>query len=505
MLKRLGIPDAGSLWSWNMGKVTRLLGCSLALSLTAATILSSGFENSGIGMYSRGMGGAFRAVANDWTAAYYNPAGYAFIVGDQLGGNLAIPHRRYELDPDVGGRDGLGNRYEYGVYNDQTIYNLHEVLNNPSAGFVSRVPFWGETVFGISAYEPFDYKVEWNLYSPVESYTDTLLDEIPNNQYLSDIDVYAFQVTAAREFIPKKLSIGIGLQLLRAELNWNDLAFKQNPLGSPVSDRPRDLVPEFSRNTGTGWGFGFTAGFMYKLSPKATLAAGFRYPFEITIDGDTELEFIMPKNNDLYKLYLPTDPEFLFTAGGTVDITNQFTTKLQLPPSLSAGFSYQATSKLLIAIDAEYTLWSQYEGFSFDYSNFQYESGPIDSVSGFFLSDLSNPIDWKDAGKIMVGAKYDWNQTVTLLFGGAADQSANSDGTVARPQFVDTGDKINWNAGVVFHLNQWDLGLVSSYFDYPEQTINSDADANGDGIADSFTGTYRGSTYETVLSINYRF
>lgn len=503
-LKRLGVPKRDCCGVGNMGQVKRLLLC-MTLIASAASAGASGFENSGIGTSARGMGGAFRAVANDWTAAFYNPAGYGFIVGDQVGGNLALPHLRHELTPDVGNADGLGNRYDYGVYNDRTIYNLHEVLNNPSFGFVSRVPVWGETVIGFSAYEPFDYKIEWNLYSPLESYTDTLLDEIPNNQYLSDIDVYAFQFTAAREFIPKKLTIGVGLQLLRAELNWHDLTFRQNPIAGEVSDRPRDLIPEFSRNEGFGWGFGFTGGFLYKLSEKASVAGTFRVPFEITVDGDTELEYIMPKNGDLNRGFLPTEPGFLFTFGGTVDIGSQFSTTLKLPPSFATGISYQVSPKLLVALDLEYTLWSQFDGFQFDYTNYSYSLDLIDSVSGFFLSDLANPVDWKNAGKAMLGARYDWNSTVTLLGGLTADQSANGDGVVARPQFIDTGDKVGLNFGAQFHLSQWDLGFVTSYFDYPEQTINTDSDLNGDGITDSFTGTYRGSTYETVLSINYRF
>ena len=72
------------------------------------------------------------------------------------------------------------------------------------------------------------------------------------------------------------------------------------------------------------------------------------------------------------------------------------------------------------------------------------------------------------------------------------------------PQFVDTGDKYGFNLGFVAHVEQWDIGLITSYFAYPDlQTPLVDVD--NDGLDDSFPGDYKAATYETVLSLNYRF
>ena len=125
----------------------------LALALLGSSILAAGFENTGVGVKARAMGGAFRAVADDWSAAMYNPAGYAFLEDNQVGGNAAFLHLRNELTPNY----RIDGQYELGVFNDVTMYNQHEVLSNPSAGIVLRLPVWGETVFGFSAYQRFDY------------------------------------------------------------------------------------------------------------------------------------------------------------------------------------------------------------------------------------------------------------------------------------------------------------------------------------------------------------
>ena len=131
----------------------------MLLALAAGSLLASGFENTGLGTTARGMGGAFRAVANDWTAAYYNPAGYANIVDNQLGGAVALFNLRNEITPSYAAVDDFGNEYGWGIVNDQTVYNFHRVNNNPSAGLVIPTPYWGETVMGFSIYQPFDQSI----------------------------------------------------------------------------------------------------------------------------------------------------------------------------------------------------------------------------------------------------------------------------------------------------------------------------------------------------------
>ena len=46
---------------------------------------ASGLETNGIGARGRAMGNAMTAAADDWTAAFYNPAGLAWMDTDQAG------------------------------------------------------------------------------------------------------------------------------------------------------------------------------------------------------------------------------------------------------------------------------------------------------------------------------------------------------------------------------------------------------------------------------------
>lgn len=486
------------------------IGLSL-LAFGSSDLYASGFENTGLGTTARGMGGAFRAIADDWSAAYYNPAGYAFIADNQLGGSLGLIHVRNEITPNYAETDDFGNEYGWGIANGQTIYNFHRILNNPSAGFVVRLPFWGETVFGLSAYQPFDNSIRWRLYAPdastMRAYNEDAIDhpDVPGHHYLSDLDVVAFQFTVSREFSEEKLAIGLGLQLLRGDLWHSHLTFRENPRGDAnpfVNDRPRDRIPQFSDNQGRGWGFGLRAGMLWKLTEKINLAVAAYLPFDITITGETVHTFIMPKAIDLERDVVPNSADHLFVSGDILTMTSSFEAELQLPSSISLGLAFQATEKLTIALDAEYTRWSRYEGLRFAFTDFN--NVPA-FESEFFTSDLTNPVVWENAGKVALGLRYELNPALTLLAGGSADQSPARNSAEFTPQFVDLGTKRSYNAGGIFHINQWDVGVIASYFTYPDINLVGLTDLDDDNMFDNFPGAYKARTYETVLSLGYRF
>jgi long-chain fatty acid transport protein len=492
-----------------MGMTRLAAGTLLAVVLLSSLIQASGFENTGVGWKARAMGGAFRAVADDWTAAYYNPAGYAWIKDNQVGGNAAFVHFRNELTPNyvLGGiADSTG------YFNGRPIYNKHEILSNPSAGFIARFPIWGETVVGLSVYQPFDYNVSWQLFRPLRAYNDTLDYLSTPTQFHNNLDVVAFQVTAARVFTKDKLAIGLGVQLLRADLVYSTVSLRPNPMtDEAINFRPFDMIPEYSAQDGNGYGIGFRAGALWKATDKLNVGFTAALPLSITVSGKASLSFLMPYIRSELRPGSPIAPgqvEYLFVSGQDLVLRGDYKAKIKLPPSLGVGLAYSVNDKLTVALDAEYTLWSQYKGLDFTYSNLTgYANRMSDSsVVGFFSSNLSSPTKWSNAGKVALGASYDVNGTLTVMAGGSFDQSADRDNSGTLPQFVDTGTKLGINGGVSVHLpRQWELGFTTSYTHYPDLTTSGLKDINNDGILDGLPGTYKAKTFETILSVNYRF
>ncbi len=485
----------------------------LVVALLSPVLLASGFENSGLGMKARGMSGAFRAVASDWSAAYYNPAGYAFINDNQLGADFAFMHYRNELTPNYEWPGG-SEWDQPGIYNGANIYNFHEVLSNPSIGFIARLPLWGETVFGLSGYQPFDNNISWQLYDHNTAYNDSLIS--PGEQYINNLDVVAFQFTAAKEFIDSKLSIGIGLQLLRADLLFKDVIFRDNPywdnLPAQYQTQLTRKITEFSSIDGNGWGLGFRGGALYKVNEKTNLAVTFNVPLSITVTGESVLKFHLPDipsyHGDSVQITNPGQPGNLFVAGAELIDSADFETTLNLPVSFGFGLSYKVNDKFTLSADAEYTNWSSFDGFEFAFSNHRGLPTSADTsaiVSSFVTADLSNPVEWDNTIKLMAGIDYTFADYLTIVGGTVFDQSPIRDIKQTIPQFVDTGNKLGISGGLIFHIQQWDLGLVTAYTKADDLTVDGLNDLDNDGNFDSFAGDYVSKTYETVLSINYRF
>ncbi|MEE8575926.1 MAG: outer membrane protein transport protein [candidate division Zixibacteria bacterium] len=493
-----------------MGIFKRMATCAVALLIASATVSASGFENSGVGVRARALGGAFRAIASDWTAAYYNPAGYAFQFDNQVGSSFGFMHFRNEITPTY----RYGATWESGMINDHPLANKHEVLSVPSGGIVLRLPILGqETVVGLSAYQPFDYNQEWTLFEGLLGYNDDLRGNLPINQYVNNLDVVAFQLTLAREVTPDKLSLGIGLQVLRADLNFNDITLRENPRASAVSggpvinDRPRDRIIQYTKNSGFGYGFGLNGGLLYKATEELRIAATFNYPFDITVDGEASATFLMPYNVALEDA---TSPDYLidnmFVNGESQFYHPRMKADITLPPSIGMGLSYTLTDELTISLDAVYTFWSQFEGLDFVYRAWDIKGLAADpSIIGFFTADMSYPTEFTDAGKVNLGITYIAKSYMTLLGGFGIDQSANRNVVGFIPQFMDTGDKLSFSGGVIFNVDRWELGLATVFTNHPDLNVSTLEDLDDNDTFDTFPALYEAQTFETILAFTYRF
>jgi len=124
----------------------------------------------------------------------------------------------------------------------------------------------------------------------------------------------------------------------------------------------------------------------------------------------------------------------------------------------------------------------------------------------FTVATHDNPMTWEDANSAALGLQYAHSEFLTLVGGVSYDQSPIANSLEFTPKFVDTGTRYGFNGGLIASIEQWELGLIGSYFQYPDDRwVPYANDVNNDGLADSFTGTYKAASFETILSVNYRF
>ncbi len=476
--------------------------CLLLLAFIIPGAVGSGFTFDGLGVKARGMGGAFRALADDWSAAYYNPAGYSRIQDNTIAGNLAVFHNRFSIKPNV----LWGEEYESGFLNGQEIYNHHSSLNVPQGAILVRLPIWGETVFGLSIMQLFDQNQSWELFRNIPAYAQT---KFPRFQYYNNLDVVAFQLTGAREFMDEKLSLGLGLAVLRGDLIFNSLVLLDNPMPSPISDRPSEKIPEWYNNNGMGWGFGFRAGMLYRVSDNVDVGLVFSGPASINLSGSTEFAFFMADNPMLIteQNYSPVSEEYFFLSGNIQGSRAEFETTLDLPASIGAGVALRVGEKLTLDLDAEMTFWSRFKGFDFKFSNYDSQALPPENFTrlrSLTMTDISVPVEWEDAGRIMLGANYSLRDFVDVRGGLSIDQTAVGNQTLL-PQFMDLYTKYSYSLGVGFEVGFWHLDLATTYTHHGDAEAATLSYYNDDDLMDNLPGYYKADVYQTVLGISYRF
>ena len=150
MAKRLWCSEpSGSPGRFGLSSGITLLTALACLLVFAGGAYAGGFALSGVGSKAIGMGGAFRGLADDWSAAYWNPAGLTQLEESQLTGMLVFLSPRPEYTPDVkyGGLD-------VGYRNGQVVYPKTETIVIPDFGGFLKLDAFENYTFGVAVYVP---------------------------------------------------------------------------------------------------------------------------------------------------------------------------------------------------------------------------------------------------------------------------------------------------------------------------------------------------------------
>ncbi len=498
-----------SAMRFSMNKA-RLYIIALGLALCGTgSVLAAGYDY-GTGIKARALGGAFRGIADDWSAAAYNPAGYAKLQDNQFGFANTFMHNRYTYNSNY----EFGTNFETGFATGTDIPNRNETISTPEGSIVIRTPFWGETVVGFSIYESGDQNLSWTLFEGIQGYSSVQFP-VDQKQFSINLDIVNFQATFAREFIEDKLSVGIGIALVRADLNYNNLVLRNNPLDPALVDRPYEKIPELTSSDGNGWALGGRIGLLWQASEKISFGATFVPKTTITVDGRTAFEIFLPADSQLQRSegFLRGTDEFFLTSGFTLQATSDFTTKIVAPAKFGVGVAIDISKKLTVSIDGEYTLWSQYEGINLAFGTFdslnitipQGVANPFPLLNGLVRTDLSSPAVWDDAGSGMLGLQFKASAATTFMGGFRVDQAITSDTRTTVPQFLNNGTSYTSSLGISIDVERWTIQAAASVTSQSDLTFTEAADVNGDSINDNLPATISGNKYQSVFGIVYHF
>ncbi len=472
--------------------------------MAAPPAMGGGMSILGVGAKAKGMGGAFRAIADDWSAAYYNPAGLFYMTDNQLTFNEVVTHYRVKYEPNV----NYGG-YDVGFYNGE-ISNRYEILTNPTLGGYFKLPVGGQSITaGLALFQPFDQNIAWQVFqSPNSGFG------LPGQQFEHNFDAVAINVVGAMELIEDKLSIGISAGILKADLVYGGFFLRANPADpnatyyDQIAGRPNELITEYARSDGNGLAPNFRLGLLMKASPKLQFGLSITPKTTITVDGDSYFYYYMPDipqyfNRGLAGEVVPGNEDYILSSGARLTGNATFETEIVLPTQVGAGVAYQVTERLLIAGDLEFTTWSDFEGYKFDYefSNFSTGSSTIDAWAA---TDLAVVVDAKNILTGSLGLEYAYSDIVKMRAGYSADQSPYEEGTL-HPAFFDSGLKHSLNLGLGLEFESVRLDVATQYQHFPESKDGGNIDLDNDGIMDNLPGTYKGSAFESVFQFTVKF
>lgn len=500
------------------------LGVVFFVFILTRTSWSGGYALSGVGAHANAMGGAFRGLADDWSAAYWNPAGLAFQTRSEVtfGGALSASRVKYLPRTTTGG-------YSVGFISDSTTERFPFDRNIPfgQASLFLRFPQLSRLNFGLSVFVPYQTFSQWNLFSlPYEFKGVTVLGTpfvFPERNFKSNLRVADIHPTAALSLLGGKLAVGGGLSIDRADWNFarpvlipveesfqfffdrqdsiQDLradsaekVFENHP---ELKSRPEENVVSIIRLGLGQWGVGGNLGVLFKPTDRFSVGLSYHSPIRFKLKGEYEQGFFYPFNQSKLNYFPESDPvllpsRFIFSGQGREIFLGPDVARatLDLPQDFGVGIALRPNERWTVAADFAWYNWKVMDSVAITFE---------DTALTARLGYPTFRFGWKNTTRLSGGVGYNFRDRWVFRLGYFFDQSPIPDSTF-NPLFLDVGDKHSFNFGVSWLLGNWELNynlevLASKKRDFSE--VN--------GLFINLPGIYRDTRFTSMASVAYRF
>ncbi|WP_300671997.1 outer membrane protein transport protein [Desulfoluna sp.] len=282
------------------------------------------------------MGGAFIAVADDATAASWNPAGL-------------IQIERPEVSMVVSG----SRRAEENLFSENSEANGVETISNASINYFSvstPVQLWGYSLtLSLNYQRLYDFARAWDFPMTIEGTEG--LNEIHQEQqvsYSQDGGLSALGL-ACGILITPDFSIGFALNIWDDDLTENHweksiVETGQGNFGRYTADFESVRHRRYSFK-----GLNANLGFLWSVSRKLTLGAVLKTPFRADLNhrewSYTKLNYTQPN----------------FPADFEDEASSEEECTLHMPMSYGMGLAYRASDALTVSMDLYRTRWDDYK------------------------------------------------------------------------------------------------------------------------------------------------
>ncbi len=281
------------------------------------------------------------------------------------------------------------------------------------------------------------------------------------------------QPTVSYQLVPDRLSVGAGVDIVRGSIDVHQRADAPQIglFGVDVAD---------AELKGSDWGFTGHVGALAKLGSRVSLGARYLHSAKLAIDGDATFRQVLTGVQAADTLVA-----LQFKEGGPLK-SRGVSTEIELPAQAVAGVAVQATSKLLLAADYQWTDWSSFDKFVLQFQRLGARTQAED-VNRRVLN-----LDFKNTSTYKLGAELAATPQLALRAG----FRYNTGATPRATPFLPEGERNYYSLGLGYHFTP---GLGADlFYQYVNQPDRRGAVRPDGPIAGVYTA--KGQTFGVTLS-----
>jgi len=423
---------------------------ALALILSPAPARAAGFRLVEQDNAGQGQAHAITASVNDAAAVYYNPAAMvdAASYAAKAGFQFVDPKNQYS-----------GPLRSFETANETfAVPHLYVMKNFGESGWA----------VGLGAFANFGTGTNWSMY-------DTFNYEATNTKLTSS----TINLNAAKR-ISDTISVAVGVDYLKADVIYDSMY----PFGPALS---ASLPDGYLNVKGDGGAFGFNVAALVKPSANLRIGVSYRSRVTVKLSGDAVIQ------------NFPGVLRPLLAANGEAgdDWASGVEADLALPDMLQVGLAYQATERLVVEFDADYTGWSSLDKLEFKFSK------PLaipSSGAALLPATRVKTFDWKNVVALRLGAAYQYSEALTLRCGAYHDPSPVPEETFT-PRLPDADRRL---ASLGFSYRAADNFTIDAAYSYLWTDTRSVDNTVGAPFV-TVDGDYKSTTNIFGASVGYKF
>jgi long-chain fatty acid transport protein len=323
----------------------------------------------------------------------------------------------------------------------------------PSTLFITH-KFNDKISAGLGVFNPFGLATKWP-------------DDWEGRYIATNSEMTTFNINPVISYqITPKFALAAGLDFLLLDAT---LEKKINLLPFGFSDANQKFK-------GNGNGVGFNFGILLEPHKDISIGASYRSEIKVDIDGDATFDLPAPS----LRLIFPD------TAGNT-DIT--------LPQQVHVGIYYKGFDPLTFEVALRWEGWSSYDQLRIKLDK------PVGLPSSTTFVTEKN---WEDTYSASLGAKYQINNSITLLAGYLYGGNPIPDKTF-EPAIPDANTHL-FTVGTSIKHRQFKVDLAYGYQILQDRKKNNDVTDPSTGLtAFSANGTYKSHLHMVGVSLTYTF